>query len=156
MKARPRRGNVPLVSIRIVRFVFFVLVAAGFVGGCSSCNKKEDSTPQNGVNDVKKSCEIRAAWPNRTERKCIDCIAAAPSPPCNCEQFRDFGGLCAPQGEARRVEPTCTQAVDDCTHLCKDKDCACVDKCYAQAEACKRATAAREGCVTEVCTRYCQ
>ena len=144
------------VSNRSCRFFLFVFGVVLFVGACSGCSKKGEAAPQNGVNDVKKSCEMRLAFANRTERKCIDCIAAAPSPPCNCEQFRDFGGMCASQGEARRVEPTCTQAVDDCTHQCKDKDCACVDNCYAQADACKRATAARDGCVTEVCTRYCQ
>jgi hypothetical protein len=144
------------VVIRSLRFFVLALSICALVGACSSCNKKEEAPPQqNGVNDVKKSCEVRATWQNRTERKCTDCIASAPSPPCNCEQFKEFAGMCAAQGEARRVEPTCTVPLDDCTHKCKDKDCACIDGCYAQADACKRATAAREGCVTEICGRFC-
>ena len=145
------------MSIRNLRFFPFAFAFAfcALLAACSGCNKKDEPAQQNGVNDVKKSCEIRVSWKNRTERKCTDCIAAAPSPPCNCEQFKEFAGMCATQGEARRVEPSCTTALDDCTHQCKTGDCACVDSCYAQAEGCKRATAAREGCVTEVCSRFC-
>src|SRR4051794_27652415 len=78
------------VAIPNLRFVPLVFSIGALVAACSGCNKKDDApAQQNGVNDVKKSCEIRATWANRTERKCTDCIASAPSPPCNCEQFKE-------------------------------------------------------------------
>lgn len=158
MKGRRGRGNVSLVTtlFRLVRVLALAVFAFVLLGACSSCAKKDTPEERKGVNDVKKACEVRSAWSNRTAPQCISCISAAPSPPCDCEQFRDFGGLCATQGEARRLEKSCTAQVDTCTRACPDKDCACIDACYAQAPACKSASAARDGCVAEVCTRYCQ
>ena len=122
--------------------------------GSAGCSPKEDA-PRNGVNDVRKACELRAAWTRAAERKCMDCVAAAPSPPCDCSEFKEFGGLCRSQDDARRSEPSCVDSIGDCTRACKPKDCACVEGCYSKAEACKVRAAAEDGCV-DVCDPQCK
>ncbi|MDB4945637.1 MAG: hypothetical protein JWP97_5171 [Labilithrix sp.] len=128
------------------------------VSACSSSSSPSTAPAAagNGVDDVKQSCELRVAWQRRGERTCSDCLAAAPGPSCDCEQFREFGGKCAAQGEAEQAEPTCTFDISKCVSACAAGDCACADGCYAQAPACKPKAAARAGCVTEVCSPYCK
>ena len=139
-----------------------VLVSALFAALLATACSSSSETPTgpapngNGVNDVKGSCELRAAWQNRSARTCTDCVAAAASPSCDCEEFKQFGGTCAAQADAQRAEPACTADVAKCVTACPQTDCACVDGCYAQAAACKPKAAAREGCVTEVCSPYCK
>jgi hypothetical protein len=144
-------------------FVRFTLVAVGnlvvasaILGGSAGCSPKDSAAPNNGVDDVRKACEARATWKNKTATKCINCIAAAPSPKCACEEFVGFSGLCQDQGAAWRAEANCTDAVNQCPYKCADTDCACIEACYAQADACKRAAAAKDGCVADVCAQYCQ
>jgi hypothetical protein len=134
--------------------VLSLFVLAGVALGCSP--KDEPPPPRNGVNDVQKACEIRATWTKSTDAKCVNCLVAAPSPACECEAFKDFASLCLEQDTARRAEPSCTVALDDCTKACVPTDCNCVNGCYAQAETCKRLSAAKDGCIADVCTPYCQ
>ena len=124
----------------------------GTVGG-TACAPAKDA-PNNGVDDVKKACEIRATWTKASAEKCVNCVASAPSPACECELFKEFGGKCEPQNAARLANGSCTPPVD-CTRNCAKNDCLCVDACYAAAEECKRLSAATDGCVTEVCAPYC-
>ena len=131
-----------------------VLVGSGFA--TSACSPKDGDPPRNGVNDVRKACELRASWTKGADRTCINCVAAAPSPACDCPDFKEFGGLCKSQDNDRRAEPSCTDAIGNCTRACAAKDCACVESCYAQAEACKRVAAAEDGCIADACTKYCQ
>ena len=133
-------------------FLVLTILLFALVGACSP---KADP-PRNGVDDIRKACEIRTTWLNPTNQKCVNCQAAAPSPACDCELFKEFGGLCKSQDDARRAEPTCTDAMDQCTKHCPMNDCACVENCYAQAPTCKNLIAARDGCVVDVCTQYCK
>lgn len=128
------------------------MLSLGVVAACSS---KDDAPLNNGVNDVKKACEVRAAWAHPSAEKCINCITAAPAPACDCEQFKEFGALCQKQEDTRKAEASCTAAIDDCTRACAKSDCACVESCYAQAPSCKSLAAARDGCVADACTKYC-
>lgn len=111
--------------------------------------------PNNGVNDVKAACEIRATWKRVETEDCRNCMTAAPLVSCECESFKAFAGLCQEQGDARIREPSCNDAVEQCVTTCRKSDCACVEGCYARAEACKKASAARDGCVADVCAQYC-
>lgn len=120
------------------------------ITACSS----NDAAPRNGVDDVLKACQIRVGWTNPSAEACVNCIAAAPSPDCECEVFKDFAALCKDQDEARRAEPSCTAAMEDCARACKN-DCACVDSCYAASATCKDIIAGRDGCIVDVCTQYC-
>ena len=117
----------------------------------ASCNC---GPTNNGANDVRRACDLRAAWKNPNAEKCGLCQAAAPRPPCGCESFKGFDGVCAEQGDAFRAEASCTEAVVSCAANCL-KDCGCVEGCYADAPACKRVAAARDGCVAESCAAYC-
>ncbi len=128
------------------------LLLAGVVMACSS----EPAAPHNGVNDVHAACQVRASWKHDTSEKCVNCYASAPLPACGCELFKDFGGLCADQGAARTAEPTCDPTLNGCVGACPKTDCACIDGCYAQADACRRVSAAVDGCVTDVCAQYCE
>jgi hypothetical protein len=119
-----------------------------------ACSPSNDA-PRNGVDDIVKACQLRAGWTNVKVEKCLSCLAAAPSPACDCEAFKEFAGLCKAQEDARRAETTCTSAMEDCSRACKD-DCNCVQACYAQAPACKRIIDGRDGCVVDVCTPYCK
>jgi hypothetical protein len=122
---------------------------------CAACSSEDDPPLDNGVNDVRQACDIRMAWKNPSADKCSLCQAAAPVKPCGCEAFAGFDGVCQQQGEARRGEASCVQAIDECVVNCA-KDCGCVEACYANAPACKQATAARDGCIAKKCTAYCE
>ncbi len=128
---------------------FLVLCAS--LPGCAS----KSDPPRNGVDDVKKACEIRATWTMPTTARCLNCMFSAPAPKCDCEAFKDFGALCADQGSARKADPQCTIALDDCVTACVRTDCACIDACYVAAPSCKAHDAARDGCVADVCTQFC-
>jgi hypothetical protein len=119
----------------------------------ASCSPKKDP-PDNGVNDVKAACVIRTSWSNPTGDKCSLCKSAAPIANCGCEAEKDFGGACQSQGDARRAEPTCTPDLLDCRAHCND-DCNCIDNCYANAPKCKPLVAAEDGCVADVCAKFC-
>jgi hypothetical protein len=137
-----------------VGLVAVVVSSALFAPACLSSD--DAPPPRNGVNDVKRACEIRAGWTKPGNDKCVNCQVAAQSPSCDCEAFKDFASLCKDQDDARRAEPTCTVALDDCTKACNKTDCACIDGCYAQSERCKQLSAAKDGCIADVCTQYCQ
>lgn len=124
----------------------------------ASCADDEPAptTLRTGVNDVRAACELRAAWTKPLSPDCTVCTTAVLLPPCSCELVRDFGAACYDQAVARRAEPSCTDAVDKCVDACPRDGCGCIEGCYAQAAACRAATAARDGCVAEVCARYCQ
>jgi hypothetical protein len=142
-----------LPSVSSARSVACVVVGAFALVVFTACSS-DDEPARNGVDNVLQACQLRVAWKNPTAEKCVNCVAAAPSPQCDCEAFKEFAGLCKTQDDARRAEPSCTGAMEDCARACKD-DCACVDACYAQAAACKRIIDGRDGCVVDVCTPYC-
>ena len=127
-----------------------VLVA--IVGGCAS---KDDDLPKggNGVDDVKAACEIRSKWV-RSGNDCSLCEAAVISPRCDCTSLAAFGAACLDQQNARK--PLCNDAIDTCVFGCTVTDCACIEACYANADACKKASSARDGCVAEVCDSHCK
>lgn len=131
----------------------FSLIGLTILAACAT-----DSEPprNNGVNDVRRACEVRSAWTRAGTETCINCMAAAPSPKCQCESFKEFGGFCEIQEVERHAEPTCTSLLDDCAHTCSKLDCNCLEGCYAQAARCKQLAGARDGCVTAVCAQYCE
>jgi len=107
----------------------------------------------NGVNDVKLACEIRATW-NRGNPDCAVCESAAVSPRCECSELAAFSAACIEQQDARRA--VCAESVDNCVFACRREDCACVEACYAAGDACKKASDARDGCVSEACASHCK
>ena len=121
-----------------------------------ACAKDSEPDRNDGVNDVRKACEVRKAWTKAGSEKCINCMAAAPAPACDCESFKEFGALCELQEAERKAEVSCTSALDDCTRICVKSDCACIEGCYAQASRCKQLAGARDGCVANACAAYCQ
>jgi hypothetical protein len=154
LKAPAARGTVSDVQRS---FSLLLLAAALFFGLVPACSpSKSAPAPDNGVNDVRQACEIRNTWTMRGVMRCTDCLAAAPLASCNCEQFKDFAGLCLEQGDARRADPSCTVDLDNCANLCAKTDCACIEACYASSVSCKQHTAARDGCVVDVCSQYCK
>ncbi len=86
-----------MTSFRAASFVLVVIAVA------SAC----DNGPlgANGVNDVKRSCEIRLGWTRAAESQCQTCIGAAAAPPCECEALKAFAGQCEEQGTARAQDP---------------------------------------------------
>lgn len=116
--------------------------------------KQDDPPHGNGVNDVRGACLLRASWTAPLAEKCAQCRSVASLEDCGCEALKDFGAKCVVQGRAKRAEPTCTPAIDDCVLAC-GSDCGCADACYASAPACKGVAAAQDGCVADVCASYC-
>lgn len=107
----------------------------------------------NGVNDVRAACEIRANW-NRTDNDCSLCESAVTVPACDCEALAAFAGACLDQQNAR--QDVCAADLDKCVFGCDRTDCNCIEGCYAEGDACKRASAARDGCVAEACAPHCK
>jgi len=131
------------------------LTRACFLVGVTALLACKDDPPKggNGVNDVRAACEIRAQW-NRVENDCTLCEAATTTERCECSEIKDFSAACIDQHNARKA--ACAEAVDTCVFACRREDCGCIEGCYANAEACKRAAAARDGCITETCATYCR
>jgi hypothetical protein len=129
-------------------FLFVGLTRFLVPTGCDDDPKGGD-----GVNDVRLACEIRAKW-NRVGNDCTVCEAATTTERCDCVAIRDFSAACIDQHNARKA--ACGEAVDTCVFNCKREDCSCIDACYANIEACKRAAAARDGCITETCAPHCK
>ncbi len=134
----------------------FAVSSASFVVAVAlvACSSKDYDTAGNGVNDVVAACRIGVPWV-RTRDECSACIAAAPAARCDCPEFKAYSAACEEQAAARRNEPSCTYEIETCALGC-GTDCDCVDRCYANAPGCRRAASARDGCVAEVCDKYCK
>lgn len=144
--------------LRFRSFAFrfaFAAVIAGVATGVAACSSDDEPPLDNGVNDVALACQQRASYTDPQGEKCVQCLTVAALENCKCEAFEGFGGACEEQGVARRAEPTCTTSIDDCRRACAATDCACIDGCYAGADACKRRQAAEDGCVAKVCEKFC-
>lgn len=139
-----------------LRLVTFGIVGALVAVSSSACSSDPDpaSPPITGVNDVKKACEIRAAWTKGTTTACSDCTALAISPPCDCRKGDGYSGLCYDQDRAKVNEPQC-DGVDACIFKCA-ADCACADACLAGKDACRKLAAADQGCIAQVCDTHCK
>jgi hypothetical protein len=136
---------------------FFVLLGfASVVAVVAACGDDEEGNKVgNGVNDVKQACQIRAAW-SRSGENCSICEAAVVSPQCDCEALKDFTAACMDQAEARKTACGDTLPFDTCVNTCQKPDCDCVERCYANQEACKRASDARDGCIAAACESFCK
>lgn len=137
--------------MRIVVFGSAGLVA--LLVGCSS-STPASSPGSNGVDDVKKACEIRTTWAHPTSGACTDCFAYAKAERCDCTDL-PYAGKCSGQDKARAAEASCGD-VDTCIRACTATDCACVDACYAAKAACRKAASAVDGCVAETCDEHCR
>lgn len=102
---------------------------------------------------VRQSCNQRAGWALSQTRSCIDCVALAKSPHCDC--FADSAsGACAQQ-TAAWVNSTDCAAVRACVTACKD-ECGCVDACYDQRPACRDIGGSADACVVATCDSRCR
>ncbi|MBX3231923.1 MAG: hypothetical protein KIT84_12155 [Labilithrix sp.] len=134
------------------RFFAFLSVALVVAAGCGS---DDDDKPKvgNGVNNLRAACDIRQGW-NRSAENCSICEAAVVSPRCECEALKAFSAACSNQDAAMKT--SCDEGIRNCALGCIQDDCACLDGCYANAPpACRQAADARDGCVAEACTQFC-
>lgn len=131
-----------------------VHVAAVLVAVGVGCANKDTDPPKggNGVDDVKLACEIRAKW-QRSGNDCSLCESAVIYPACGCTSTNAFAAACLDQQNARAK--VCAGSVDTCVIACDRTDCACIDACYANDE-CRKASAARDGCIANVCDGDCK
>jgi hypothetical protein len=129
----------------------FVLCAS--FSACASANGNAPEIAGNGVNDVKKACEITSTWTQERATECINCVVSVVRESCNCSSFKAYAGKCLAQ--QKDVQALCDEALLSCARDCK-KDCACAEACYATAPECKQAAAARDGCKESVCTSVCK
>ncbi len=132
-----RLGRVPLLAA--------VLVA------CASSSTPTSSG--NGVNDVRKACEIRATWSRAGGSACLTCMGIATTPKCSCSDPA-VSGKCSEQQEAKNAEASCA-GTTDCTSKCAPTDCACIDACYA-GKACRTFASAVDGCAASICDGQCR
>lgn len=137
---------------RCLTVVFGLLAVTTF-----ACSSDEDDRPTttNGVNDVGKACAIRAQWTRVSSLDCTDCLGIAVTPICDCTASKPYAGRCAEQQTAKYQERACA-GVGECAFSCPTNDCACVEACYANNEACRVRAAALDGCLAEVCDTYCR
>jgi hypothetical protein len=134
-----------------------LLACATAVAAIAACgDDDDDANPKvgNGVNDVHQACVLRASW-NRSAENCALCEAGVVSPECGCEALKGFSAACLDQANARKA--ACPdENLDVCVNNCPQADCDCVDRCYAGQDACKQASAARDGCIAEACAQHCK
>ena len=117
----------------------------------------EDAAPPttNGVNDVVQACAIRAQWTQASSLNCNDCLGVASVAKCDCTASKEYAGRCFTQQDAKTKEPACA-GVGECVFKCAANDCACVDACYANNDACRVRAAALDGCLAEICDASCR
>lgn len=137
-----------------MRFLLAATLSSLTLALLPACDGEASSTPV-GVDDVRKACELRATWKTPTGEACITCMTSAPLPTCGCPEYDAFAGKCLEREDAVKAEPTCTSDVNVCVKTCSVTDCDCIDRCYAQAEACRRVAGGRDGCVAEICAQHC-
>lgn len=125
------------------------------LGAMSACGGDESPARGNGTNDVLLACKVRASWSRKSEKKCVDCRAAAPAPECECTIYGPYAARCEAQNKVRAQEVDCTNDVVLCVGRCLDA-CDCIDACYANHAACRTAQSALDGCVAEACDAECR
>ncbi len=124
------------------------------LAACSSSSSGTQVVPStNGVDDVKKACDIRSTWANAHTSACTGCTSLVTTPRCSCAS-NDYEGACSNQQAGVTNEPTCT-GIDECVNKC-GSDCTCVDGCYAGKDACRTRAAALDGCIADVCDPHCR
>jgi len=131
----------------------FLALVAWLVGACGSSSENIGTTT-NGVNDVREACEIRTAWTQAATPTCIECLAFAMAPRCEC-QHEEYAGVCSEQQGAKNREPSC-DGTDACVNGCNTGDCDCVDACYAGKDTCHPLGSAVDGCLAATCDSYCR
>src|SRR5687767_7430570 len=116
---------------------FFLLIAAFAICLLTACSSDENgaSATSNGVNDVRRACDIRLAWKSPITVACTECIGLASAPRCDCS-VQDYAGRCNEQQRAKANEPSC-EGVNACVTHCEDTDCDCIEACYAGKDACR-------------------
>lgn len=124
------------------------------LAACSSSNATNATASTNGVNDVRKACDIRATWLHASSGACSDCYSYATTPRCDCTDL-PYAGSCSAQERTKLDEPSCA-GVDACVRVCATTECACTDACYAGKDACRTAAAAVDGCVASICDEHCR
>ena len=110
----------------------------------------------NGVNDLRKACDIRLGWTQTKTVDCQQCLATAQIATCNCTVSATYVGKCAQQLALKRASADCDDALERCVGSCAQSNCGCIDTCYSSRAECKVRAAALEGCITEVCSTVCR
>lgn len=131
------------------------LVAVVAMLAACSADEESTGTTSNGVNDVRVACELRSGWSRRITVTCVDCMALASAPWCECSNNKEFSGRCNPQRTAKTDEPEC-EGVDACVFACTAEDCDCVERCYDGKDVCRTRAAALDGCLAETCADECR
>lgn len=134
----------------------FAITLTGSLLGALGAACTDEEPLNNGVNDVKAACELRVGWTKADSTACVECIAVSKAPKCECPAYQQgYAAKCNVQLTARAEEPTCEETYG-CVGACDEKDCACVDACFAGKERCRELTSAVDGCTTDVCDAYCR
>jgi len=161
---RRRRVRVRALALGAVVGVGCIVVACAS-GDDSGAGEPAAQRPSNArvlalseikVKDLVEACVLRTQWSRGASDRCLECLAAAPNPSCDCSRFREFAGACAVHEDARRSEGSCTDAVDTCARTCGKTDCGCLERCYELAPRCRVVAGVRDGCVAQVCAEACR
>jgi hypothetical protein len=140
---------------RALRFASVTIAFASFVLG--ACGGDDTVFVTNGSNDVRRACEVRARWTNTKSVLCLECLATAPIPSCECTTVaKTFTGKCAQQLTLKKASPNCDDALTRCVGTCGQTDCGCLDLCYSSRAECRARASALDGCVAEVCDEACR
>jgi hypothetical protein len=133
------------------RALSFTVIASAVGLIIAACD--DDPKGSNGVNDVRAACEIRLKWV-RANNDCSLCESAATTPRCDCTTLASYSAACTDQQDARRFH--CSEAIEKCVATCVREDCDCIVGCYKNDPFCRDTSAARDGCVAEVCDPFCK
>ncbi len=121
-----------------------------------ACGGDDTTFITNGSNDLRKACETRQTWSRAKSVQCLECMATAPLPACDCTVKQAYVGRCAQQLKLKLATPDCDNLLGRCANACNQSDCNCLESCYASREVCKARVAALDGCVAEVCESTCR
>ncbi len=123
-----------------------------------ACGKSSSAPPSPAAVDAqyKSDCAIRATHTQGDSLACLKCELAVEEPTsCACIDAPEaWKGACKPEVVAVRAEPGCLD-IDGCVRACRG-DCACAERCYADAGSCKAKATARNVCKTRICHDACK
>lgn len=122
----------------------------------AACGGDDTTFVTEGSNDLRVACEQRRTWTRSKTVTCLECVATAPLPACECTVKQPYVGRCAQQLKLKLANPECDQTLGVCVNACKSDDCGCLEACYASRKTCRARVSALDGCVAEVCDPICR
>ncbi len=101
-----RAARAPLARARAPLASIAWLSVAG-LASLAACGGDDTTFVTEGSNDLRAACEQRRTWTRAKTVTCLECLATAPLPACDCTVKQPYVGRCAQQLKLKLANPEC-------------------------------------------------